>query len=463
MKENFEINKETVDDLLINGTLLLNLPEFDKFNFDIDLDNPCYTKISAIFKERLDKSKLYEKAIPLARDILKEVFTAGKKKKMLAVLDEIQSKHHDNKDIYVIARVSRLFLETQDSSRLPLAIEKLIKDAGAAVDRERAQTLSKAHELIAAGNIEGAKQIFAKIKQDDPEHWDGPVGLAQIFRQSGDNEKARGETMNALRLVHKFWQNQPRYLRYETVEAIEQMADIVLSRTQEETNSRLLNYVYGFLFEVGAASFEEIFDFLYSIDIIAMCPFIDKESLRRAMAKDGRFKTNGTHLYLPAVKDIDLLLSERKRRSIDTLLRPGLSEVELCHEARFEVMFCSREKEIDAALRKLTDKKWCLISAGWLMRGDIKGSTGLDGLVSSVAGMPQSREIMNLLSELWQNTFRWDLGGRSPFDFKFYALENGLSEKRLAPKNPFSSKPHEDGRKNPCPRAGGKKHKKCRG
>lgn len=455
-----EIDEKNIQSLLENGPRLLNLPEFDKFSFDIDLDNSRYAEFAALFKEK-DEDGFYEKAIPEAQDILKDVFTVDKKNAMLNILGEIKNKYHDNAEILFIAEVSRFFLKTKEHFFPPLVIEKLIKDIGVTVEKKHMDFLRKAHDLILAGDLEGAKQIFIKTKQDNPEHWDGPAGLAQIFWQLGEKEKARDEIKNALRITYKCWQERPGYLAYELVEAIEQMADFILSHAEEKIISRCLNYIYGLLFEAGAASFEEIFAYLYSMHIIKMCPFIDKESLKEAMAKDDRFKIKKDYIYLSAVKDIGLLLSERKRRGADTVFKQSLSEAKLRQEGRFEEILSDREKEIDADLRNLTDSKWCIVSAGWVMRRDIKGSAGISDLISSVAGLPHSREMINLLSEIWEDTPRWDLGGRSPVDFTKYIEENGLSARALI--NPFAIKSHKVGRNNLCSCRSGKKYKRRRG
>ncbi|MGQ0457345.1 MAG: thioredoxin [Hyphomicrobium sp.] len=81
------------------------------------------------------------------------------------------------------------FAGAQPESVIKAFIDRLTADAGG--EAEIAQVIESADELLHAGDLQGAAEIFAAILQQDPSHSDALAGLAQCYLKSGDLNRAK--------------------------------------------------------------------------------------------------------------------------------------------------------------------------------------------------------------------------------------------------------------------------------
>src|SRR5262245_28314110 len=81
------------------------------------------------------------------------------------------------------------FMGALPESQVKAFVERLAKagGAGAGVDA----LLAMARESLEAGDAGGAAQAYAEVLQDDPQNLKALAGLARLYLQSGDAERAR--------------------------------------------------------------------------------------------------------------------------------------------------------------------------------------------------------------------------------------------------------------------------------
>lgn len=79
------------------------------------------------------------------------------------------------------------FMGAQPESAVKAFIDRLLGDEGA---DDAAAALEAAEAALAAGDLQGAAEIFATILQEEPQNVAALAGLAQCYLKSGDTERA---------------------------------------------------------------------------------------------------------------------------------------------------------------------------------------------------------------------------------------------------------------------------------
>ena len=116
---------------LHKGALLLDFEDFDSFHFDINLENAQIRDLATLLiEEGVNDKNYFKKVEPMASEILKTLFIPQKEKDICGILQSIESKNSDDKELCATTSASRMFLEDEHAEhhRLPLAITRLIED-----------------------------------------------------------------------------------------------------------------------------------------------------------------------------------------------------------------------------------------------------------------------------------------------------------------------------------------------
>lgn len=116
---------------LHKGVMLLENKEFDDFHFDINKDDSKFRELASLLvSEGINDQTYFKNIEPKASEILKKLFTSQKVKDVCKILEAIEGKNSDDKEICTITAASRLFLEDAQAEHfhLPLAITRLVED-----------------------------------------------------------------------------------------------------------------------------------------------------------------------------------------------------------------------------------------------------------------------------------------------------------------------------------------------
>lgn len=98
------------------------------------------------------------------------------------------------------------FMGVQPESTVRQFVDRLAGDnAAASEEDEIANVLATGNELLEAGDLQSAAEVFAAILKEDRSNAEALAGLAQCYLRSGDIERAR----QTIELVAPDKQNQP--------------------------------------------------------------------------------------------------------------------------------------------------------------------------------------------------------------------------------------------------------------
>ncbi|MDB5493089.1 MAG: thioredoxin [Phenylobacterium sp.] len=83
------------------------------------------------------------------------------------------------------------FMGALPESQVKAFVDRLVKAGGAGGGSELDELLEMARESLEAGDLGGAAQAYAQVLQADPENLRALGGLAKLYLQGGDPERAR--------------------------------------------------------------------------------------------------------------------------------------------------------------------------------------------------------------------------------------------------------------------------------
>ncbi|MDB5441796.1 MAG: thioredoxin, partial [Phenylobacterium sp.] len=83
------------------------------------------------------------------------------------------------------------FMGALPESQVKAFVDRLVKAGGAGGGSELDELLEMARESLEAGDLGGAAQAYAQVLQADPENLKALGGLAKLYLQGGDPERAR--------------------------------------------------------------------------------------------------------------------------------------------------------------------------------------------------------------------------------------------------------------------------------
>lgn len=414
------LNQEMLTELIWAGPTLLGLDEFADFVFEINLEDPDIKEYTELLNKRFDDSseEIREQLLNALKVLCKKLLVPEKQKEISAILGEIERNYRKQKpNISIIAETSKLGVGDEAIKyTLPIVIALIARDIDAAYHGVLNDKMRQVKNLISTGNTQDAMAILAGFGSAAGALHDVHENLAYIHWKSGDKEKAVVEIKEALHIAGAYWKRPVPGIQYEIIEQLEKSSDEYLARPEKEIIARFMDYTYGMLYDTGAADLDDV---ISNLDATAVLPaFITKEVFAKALAKDDRFKIKDNCAYLSAIGNIDILLSERKKKKIEfVFFRYSLSEMKLVQEGRMKVLFSEYERYIDNELRRITAGKWNMVSVRRRMRNDITGVANMDSIIASISGVNERKQAMELLSAVWDCNPRWELGGMMPVEY----------------------------------------------
>ncbi|MBI5360499.1 MAG: hypothetical protein HZA48_07950 [Planctomycetes bacterium] len=415
------LTREMLSEVLSAGPSLFELDELEDFVFEIDLEDPDIIEYTKLYNERFDNNSkdVQQRLLKVMPVLSKKLFVPEKQKELSDILGEIERNYKkQDQNISLIARMSKFALEDDETRcEAPIVIAKVIYEIELAYHGKLQFKIEQAEKLVSDGNTEGAVTLLTELKGIGRMLWEVPEKLAYMYWKSGNKEKAIAEIKEALRIAGIHWKRTASGMKYEIIEQLEKITDEYLGRPEKEILARFADYAYGMLYDAGAA---ELDDVISNLDATAVLPaFITRTVFEDALAKDDRFKMKDDYLYLSAIDNIDLLLSERKQRKIEfAYFRYELSAMKLIQEGRMKELFSEDELFADNELREMTGGKWNLVSVRRRMRTDVTGKpNNLDNVIASVGEVNGRKRIAQLLTAVWKYSPRWELGGMMPAEY----------------------------------------------
>lgn len=128
------VSKEDYDsfyEYLHKGVMLLDFEEFDKFHFEVDINDSNFKELATlIISQDLNNKNYFKNIEPKASNLLKSIFTPTIAKNVYSILEALEAQNSTNKELYTTIFASKLFLEDKSAEhyRLPLVITRLLED-----------------------------------------------------------------------------------------------------------------------------------------------------------------------------------------------------------------------------------------------------------------------------------------------------------------------------------------------
>lgn len=241
-----------------------------------------------------------------------------------------------------------------------------------------------------------------------------------IYRKQGNYAAARGDLQLALKLAKEEWEENETEQEYRVIEQMESEFDELLDKNGAEKRrlERFTEYAYGLLYFIGAARFSDLK--MLVEDITDLSVELTQKNFSASVEQDTRFKVVDVDpmiVALTEVKDPKKLVREFNERSLD-YADFCIDDLVGSREVWAELFFDLPELEALDSLRKLTGTD-LIVDKLHMMFNQEKGNPGaLVAKLFGTAPIPQNpeqvREITDLITRLWNNWPRWDLGGNTP-------------------------------------------------
>ncbi len=124
-------NPDTVLEYLHKGIFLLEEKEFNDFHFEVDTSDKAFCELGEMLLECDEYDlKCLKKIEPRVNEILKDNLTKEKITSLCLILDEVEIRNCENKEICTTVFASKSFLKTnkEDSYKLPLIFTRFVED-----------------------------------------------------------------------------------------------------------------------------------------------------------------------------------------------------------------------------------------------------------------------------------------------------------------------------------------------
>ncbi len=390
----------------------------------------------------------------------------------------IRRNKNKNKRIVQLAFAALLLLEDTKfpSENLPLCFAVFQHDLQEMEDElftDPHYFAMRAQEAQAKNDWTTAERFSFLEREGFSEHWDPYVRLGQIYFQQAKHAEATANITKALELIYKSWREDQEYLDFETVEGIEQIADLILARDRSEYLKRLNQYAYGLLYFCGTASIDTVIKEIKALGCFS-ADFQFNEFLS-SVVDCGMIKIKGDVLYHPDVQDPSVILEELSRRGIAQKNHFSLSVLKLAEEKRIQEFFFDIEEsmeDLDDDLLDFTDGEFGLVEIYEELRKDVTGRRHHDLLLDRFIQErnPHIKDLLEAITLIWNHFPRWELSGRSPSQMDQKRTREGkLPEwdlnvtKFKVPADNLPPTLPKIGRNDLCKCGSGIKYKKCCG
>jgi len=463
---------------VIDTIKLLELKELKDFKLGINYEDAECQDI--ILKTRNKKPE--ERADIIFKEgllIIDRYFNYQKKKELIGLLDKVDKKYKKKDEkISRIAYTALLLLEDKEfkNSQLPLLTACLSLELAYMEEElfnDPQYFYNRGLNCLKQDKLEEAEKFFLLEQKICDSHWDSYEGLADVYYKQSRKDDAVEYINKALERIYKYWQDDQEYIDFEVVEEIEEKADEILNRDREKYLKRLCQYACGLLYFLGAAPLDVIIEEIK--DIINCKKQFSKEEMLYYLKDEPWIKIDGEVIYLQDIEEPRLIISEISSRGLRQSAPYSLSAIKLAQEGRIKEMFFTQDpdnEDMDEDLKRMTKGELGLVKAYEELRKDITGRKHHDMLINKFLSDHNKniQEIIDILSYIWNNFPRWEIGGRIPSELSDKRMAEGLRPQldthitSFAPSADIQEiSKQKIGRNDPCPCGSGKKYKKCCG
>lgn len=298
-----------------------------------------------------------------------------------------------------------------------------------------------------------------------------------IYRKQGNNEEAKGNLQQALKLAREAWEENEIEQEYYAIEEMESELDGFFDKNEAEKRrlERFTEYAYGLLYFIGAAQFADLK--MLVEDITDLRLDVNQEIFAASVEQDTRFKVVGVRpmiVSLSEVSDPQKLVREFHEQSLD-YAEFLIDDLVGSREVWAELFFDQPELEALDTLRKLTGTDFIVEKLHMMFNQEEDSSGAFVTMLFERAPLPKSpeqlREITDMIMRLWDGWPRWELGGNTPQEIsemeREFLMDDGDVDDDCD--DDWDDKPQRPvrvvkiGRNEPCLCGSGKKYKKCCG
>jgi tetratricopeptide (TPR) repeat protein len=460
-----------------NTAQLVGLKELESFRLGIDYEDADCQDLILKLKSKPDA----EHVDIISQDgysIIRRYFKHQKEKDLLDKLYSINEKYiKKNKEASRAAYTAIVLFEDRqfDKARLPLLnviLHLELLEMQEEIFADSAYFANRGKNYLREGDFQNAERFFVLERQIDGEHWDSYENMAEVYSNQGRKDESKDQIKEALKWVYKCWQEDQRYLDFEVVEEIEEKADEILERDRSAYLKRLCQYAHGLLYFFGAALLDTV---EREIKSVSECkkPF-SREELMYYLKEEPGIIMDGDLLYLEGIENPRLILEELSMRGLKQHSPYSLSALKLAQEGRVAEMFFTQDEDnedIDEDLRRLTHNELNLVLAYEELRKDVTGRQHHDLFLNRLLNKNRAhaQEIVDILTYIWNNLPRWEIGGRTAADLGAKRNREGIAPQlekyvtAFSPPEEIHPPKRKIGRNEPCPCGSGKKYKKCCG
>lgn len=180
---------------------------------------------------------------------------------------------------------------------------------------------------------------------------------------------------------------------------------------------RFLNLACGLLFFEGALQIDDLVSQVLAVEPFS--PWLEEEDWVSAIRRDDRFRVRGDIIYRPEIQNLDWVLREKQLRPLPPL---DFTAKRLLQAAEGTLPLTSLERRVDKLLQQGRSRWQSVRDLQQEIRNADRPTQLMQGFLDAVGGTADVDELNRLIKpfmELWNNTPRYELRGRTPMEVSF--------------------------------------------
>ncbi len=175
---------------------------------------------------------------------------------------------------------------------------------------------------------------------------------------------------------------------------------------------RFLKLAHGLLFYEGALQIDDLVSQVLAVEPFR--PWLKEEDWLPTIRRDDRFRVHGDVVYRPEIQNLDWVLREKRLRPLPPL---DFTAKRLLQAAEGTLPLTSLERRVDKLLQRGQSPWKSVRDLQQEIRNTDRPTELIQGFLDTVGGTADVDELNRLIKpfmELWNNTPRYELRGRTP-------------------------------------------------
>lgn len=177
---------------------------------------------------------------------------------------------------------------------------------------------------------------------------------------------------------------------------------------------RFLKLAHGLLFFEGALQIDDLVSQVLAVEPFR--PWVEEEDWLSTIRRDDRFRVRSDIVYRSEIRNLDWVLREKRLRPLPPV---DFTAKRLLQAAEGTLPLTSLERRVDKLLQRGQSPWKSVRDFQQEMRNTDHPTELMQGFLDALGGMADVDELNRLIKpfmELWNNTPRYELRGRTPME-----------------------------------------------